>query len=217
MSVPKYNENCAVAAKLPESLGIIKRYFRCLDREFATPTDQRNLPRDQRIEAVVTTEQQRKFRAAEIIGKRRGFLRARPAMTQCFSTRYRHPRESGGPRACPGTPAQAGGLKGPPAQEFAAAGFPLSRRAVRGNCVYDRRMSTMRTKQFEVVLRGLDPRIHAFAFGRRKTWMPTEPIRGLKAHGTSPAKTTFAKFHTRPKPAWRAGIFFPDSPALSRE
>ena len=60
------------------------------------------------------------------------------------------------------------------------------------------------------------PTAIAFAFGRRKTWMPTEPVRGLKAHGTSPAKTTFAKFYTRPKPVWRAGMFSPDSPARKR-
>jgi hypothetical protein len=41
-------------------------------------------------------------------------------------------------------------------------------------------MFGIRTKQLAIVLRGLDPRIHVFAFGRRKAWMA----------GPSPAKTT---------------------------
>src|SRR5262249_23606022 len=45
------------------------------------------------------------------------------------------------------------------------------RRAVRGKCFDDLGMSWLGTKQFEVVLRGLDPRIHVFAFGHQKTWM----------------------------------------------
>jgi hypothetical protein len=38
---------------------------------------------------------------------------------------------------------------------------------------------------------GLDPGTHVFFCGRHrylKTWMPTDQVRGLKAHGTSPAK-----------------------------
>jgi hypothetical protein len=51
-------------------------------------------------------------------------------------------------------------------------------------------MFGVRTKQLSIVLRGLDPRIHVFAFGRRKAWMA----------GPSPAKTTFAWFDMRRKP-----------------
>ena len=37
---------------------------------------------------------------------------------------------------------------------------------------------------------GWDPRVHVFVGKRReqKTWMPTDQVRGLKAHGSSPAK-----------------------------
>jgi hypothetical protein len=41
--------------------------------------------------------------------------------------------------------------------------------------------------QPKVVLRELDPRIHVF-LRRSKPRVATEPVRGLKAHGTSPAK-----------------------------
>ena len=53
-------------------------------------------------------------------------------------------------------------------------------------------------------LPGLDPGIHvlsAHAEGRKKTWMPTEPVRGLKAHESSPAKENFKLFpnsHVQP-------------------
>ncbi len=46
-------------------------------------------------------------------------------------------------------------------------------------------------------LPGLDPGIHvlsAHAEGRKKAWMPAELVRGLKAHGSSPAKEDFELF-----------------------
>jgi hypothetical protein len=37
---------------------------------------------------------------------------------------------------------------------------------------------------------GPGPGVHVFEFRipERRTWMPTDQVRGLKAHGTSPAK-----------------------------
>ena len=35
---------------------------------------------------------------------------------------------------------------------------------------------------------GLVPGIHVFLAGVPATWMPTELVRGLKAHGSSPAR-----------------------------
>ena len=49
--------------------------------------------------------------------------------------------------------------------------FPRKRRAVRGNFVRNRAMVSFVRGQFEVVLRGLDPRIRAFASGAgRRGW-----------------------------------------------
>jgi len=76
------------------------------------------------------------------------------------------------------------------------------RRVVRGKCFYDLVMSWLGTKQFEVVLRGLDPRIHFFAFGHQKTWVA----------GASPAKTTVPWFDTRPIPALLETQIFPGQP-----
>jgi hypothetical protein len=37
---------------------------------------------------------------------------------------------------------------------------------------------------------GLDPGVHVFEIRipQKKRWMPTDQVRGLKAHGSSPAK-----------------------------
>src|SRR6266849_7202326 len=44
----------------------------------------------------------------------------------------------------------------------------------------------------QVVLRGLDPRIHVFASTALRRGCPRIEVRGLKAHGPSPAKTKLA-------------------------
>jgi hypothetical protein len=55
-----------------------------------------------------------------------------------------------------------------------------------------RRALSSLTSLAEWFAAGRDPRIHVFCFGRSNAWMPTELVRGLKAHGTSPAKAESA-------------------------
>ena len=81
-------------------------------------------------------------------------------------------------------------------------------RAVRGNYICNDNWLGAYSNRSEVVLRGLDPRIHVLVSGLRRAWMPTELVRGLKAHGTSPAKTKSAG-----RLAPLCGVrFAPDSP-----
>jgi hypothetical protein len=60
--------------------------------------------------------------------------------------------------------------------------FPGLRRAVGRNYIYNHNWLGTHSNRSEVVLRGLDPRIHVFVSGLRRAWMA----------GTSPAKTKSA-------------------------
>src|SRR5271156_6168033 len=65
--------------------------------------------------------------------------------------------------------------------------FPLSRRAVRGNFSRNNNWFRTRSNLPQVVVRGLDPRIHAFVSGaRRRGWGGPNPPRQKEAGRFSP-------------------------------
>src|SRR6266851_5445797 len=70
--------------------------------------------------------------------------------------------------------------------------FPASSRPVRGKFSCNDDLCWTPWERLKVVLRGLDPRIHAFVSTAPRRGCPRIEVRGLKAHGSSPAKTKLA-------------------------
>ncbi len=102
-----------------------------------------------------------KFQMVKISGGIRPVLAAPPAGGAGSLAVRVHPRNDG----CK-TALHAGRL-----QNRGIAGFPLSRRAVRGKSCLQSRNVVLRRKQSKVVLRGLDPRIHVLPSGAgRRGW-----------------------------------------------
>ncbi len=91
--------------------------------------------------------------------------------------------------------------------------FPASSRPVRGKFSCNDDLCRTPWKRVKVVLRGLDPRIHAFVSTAPRRGCPRIEVRGLKAHGSSPAKTKLAG-EFLPLVAAR---FFPGQPCALRE